>query len=142
MEFEEKFKKAVDSSFAVATSSGTAALHLAVTALGVKPGQTVLVPSLTFAATANAVLYAGGKIEFIDIMPDTFTMDIESVRQKILSDSHKYAGVIGVDFAGLSLNMKQLATICREYGIWLVEDAAHALGAVDNFGDRAAKFAV
>lgn len=65
--FEDKFSTLVNAKYAAAVSSGTAALHLAVTALGVRPGQTVLVPSLTFAATANVVLYAGGEVEFVDI---------------------------------------------------------------------------
>lgn len=128
--FEEAFAHHVDSPQAVGVSSGTAGLHLAVKALGVKPGQTVIVPSLTFAATANAALYEGAKVEFVDIDPKTLLLDDDEVEERLANSPEKYAGVIAVDFAGYPVDTQRLSEVCGEYGAWLVEDAAHALGAV------------
>jgi len=134
--FEDKFSTLVNAKYAAAVSSGTAALHLAVTALGVKPGQTVLVPSLTFAATANVVLYAGGEVEFVDIDPDTLLIDLKLIEQRLKTNPDKYAGVIAVDFAGLPVDIPQLSETCKKYGVWLIEDASHSLGASFAYGEE------
>jgi dTDP-4-amino-4,6-dideoxygalactose transaminase len=128
--FEDEFKRFTGSEHAVGLSSGTAGLHLAVGALGVRPEQRVLVPSLTFAATANAVLYNGGGVELVDIDPDTLLLDVNQVASRISADPNKYAGVIAVDFAGYPIDTKELSDLCKENDMWLIEDAAHALGAV------------
>ena len=131
-QFEERFANYTGSSNALGVSSGTSGLHLAVESL-TKPedrGKTVLLPSLTFAATANSVLYAGLRLEFVDIDSDTLLIDVADLEAKLAANSSKYVGLMVVDFAGMPINIKQVAKICKKYGIWLIEDAAHALGAV------------
>ena len=135
-EFEDNFKRYVGSEYAIAVSSGTAALHLAIAALGVPSGKTVLTPSLTFAATANAAIYCGAKIEFVDIDPETLLLDLDSVESKLTADPDKYAGVIAVDFAGLPVDIVRLSAICKQNNVWLVEDAAHAVGAILSDGAK------
>ncbi len=132
-DFEADFGTTIEAPYAVGVSSGTAALHMAVHALGITPEQTVLIPSLTFAATANAVLYSGGSVEFVDVDPDTLLIDSQVVADKIQTNPDKYAGVIAVDFAGYPVDARELAITCRQEGKWLIEDAAHALGAIANY---------
>ena len=98
--FEDAFSKYIGSRFAVAVSNGTAALHLSVLALNLKPGDKVITTPNTFIASANCVKYCGGEIVFSDINPDTYLLDIEKVR-KLLEESPKgtYKGIIPVDFA-------------------------------------------
>ena len=130
--FEENFKEYVDADYALAVSSGTAALHLAVAAMEVPSCKTVLVPSLTFAATANSVLYCGAKVEFVDIDPDTLLIDLDIVKEKIELNPDKYAGVMVVDYAGYPVDTKAIRSICNKYNLWIIEDAAHAPGAILN----------
>ncbi len=134
--FEDQFCQFVGAENAVGVSSGTAALHLAVAALGVEPGTTVIVPSLTFAASANAALHNGAQLEFVDIDPDTLVLDIDSVEEKLRHNPDKYSGVIAVDFAGYPFDSKRLFEICKEHEKWLLDDAAHALGAVGRYTDE------
>ena len=128
-EFEEKFAKYVGAKYAVAVNNATSALHLATTAIGVKPGDKVIVTPMTFAASANCVRYCGGEVKFCDINPQTYLMDINKLRQ-ILETSPKgtYKGVILVDFAGYPHNLEEFRTLCDKYGLWLIEDACHAPG--------------
>lgn len=135
-DFETDFGRITEAPYTVGVSSGTAALHLAVHALGVRPEQTVIVPTLTFAATANAVLYSGGSVEFVDVDPETLLIDSAFVANKLGANPEKYAGVIAVDFAGYPVNTHELADVCHEHGTWLIEDAAHALGAVANYDNE------
>lgn len=125
-EFERALAARLDVAFAVAVSSGTAALHAAVFAAGVGPGDEVIVPPLTFAATANAVLYQGGVPVFADVRPDTFNVDPEAVAACI---GPRTRAVMGVDFAGHPCDVKALAALCRPRGLAVIQDAAHALGA-------------
>lgn len=138
-EFEEKFAEYVGAKYAVAVNNATSALHLATTALGVKPGDNVIVTPMTFAASANCVRYCGGNVTFCDIDPDTYLMDINKLR-KLLSESPAgtYSGVIIVDFAGYPHNLEEFRALCDEYGLWLIEDACHAPGAwfTDSKGIR------
>lgn len=138
-EFEEKFAKYVGARYAVAVNNATSALHLATTALGVKPGDKVIVTPMTFAASANCVRYCGGEVKFCDIDPDTFLMDIRKLKE-ILESSPKgtYKGVIVVDFAGYPHNLEEFRNVCDEYGMWLIEDACHAPGAwfTDSKGEK------
>lgn len=128
-EFEEKFAAYVGSKYAVAVSSGTAALHLCALALGVKPGQKVITTPITFAASANCVRYCGGEVDFVDIHPDTLTMDPDLLSKKLASHPKgTYAGVIPVDFAGRPAKLEIIRAICDEYGLWMIEDACHAPG--------------
>lgn len=138
-EFEKKFADYVGAPYAVAVNNATSGLHLAAKALGVKPGQRVIVTPMTFAASANCIKYCGGDVTFCDIDPDTYLMDVEKLR-KMLSDSPRghYAGVVVVDFAGYPHNMEQLRSLADEFGLWIIEDACHAPGAwfVDSKGER------
>jgi dTDP-4-amino-4,6-dideoxygalactose transaminase len=137
--FERELAAAVGVPYAVALSSGTAALHLALHALGVGRGDEVLCPTLTFAATANAVTYVGAMPVFIDASPETWTMDADLLEEELASRAkfgRMPAAVIAVDLYGQCCDYDRLTALCERYGVPLVEDAAEALGA--SFGNRAA----
>lgn len=128
--FEEAFAAHVGAPYAVAVSSGTAALHLSALALGVAAGTRVITTANTFVADANCVLYCGGEIDFADIHPDTYCLDIEAVRRKLeAAPKGHYHGLIVVDFAGLAADLGAWRALADEHGLWLIEDACHALGA-------------
>ncbi|WP_089155637.1 DegT/DnrJ/EryC1/StrS family aminotransferase [Micromonospora sp. NBS 11-29] len=137
--FEREVARHVGVSHAVALSSGTAGLHLALLALGVGPGQLVVVPSLTFVATANAVVYTGAEPVFVDCDPATGNLDPVLLRQ-LLADLHREgrtaAAVVPVDLFGSCADYGRILPVCGEYGVPVVEDAAEALGA--NRSGRAA----
>jgi len=111
---------------AVAVSSGTAGLHAAMFALGIKPADEVIVPSMTFAATANCVLYQGGTPVFADVDPGTLLVDPDKVESKITS---KTRAIIGVDYAGHPCDWDALRDIADRNHLALVADSCHALGA-------------
>lgn len=128
-EFEEKFAEYIGSKYAVAVSNGTAALHLSALALDVKPGDKVITTPITFAASANSVLFCGGEIDFADIDPDTFLIDLDKLEEKLeAAPKGSYKGIIPVDFAGLPVNTEKLRKIADKYGLWIIEDACHAPG--------------
>ncbi|WZL88717.1 UDP-4-amino-4,6-dideoxy-N-acetyl-beta-L-altrosamine transaminase [Salinimicrobium sp. 3283s] len=128
-EFEEAFASYVGSEYAVAVSSGTAALHLCTMALNVKPGDKVITTPITFAASANCVRYCGGEVVFADIDPETYLMDINKVKQ-LLESSPKgtYKGIIPVDFAGRAVNLEEFRQLAEKFDLWIIEDACHAPG--------------
>lgn len=128
-EFESALNSFLGARYGVAVSNGTTALHLAAVALGVTPGQTVLVTPNTFVASANCIRYCGGDVEFADIDPRTLCLDLDLLEQKLKSNPKKYTGVVCVDFAGYPANFERLRRIADDYGVWLIEDACHALGA-------------
>ena len=97
LEFEKKLASYVKSKYAVAVSSGTAALHLACLATRIVPGDEVIVPTLSFVATANCVLYCGAKPVLVDVYEDTLTINVEATEKKI---TKKTKAIIAVDFAG------------------------------------------
>jgi UDP-4-amino-4,6-dideoxy-N-acetyl-beta-L-altrosamine transaminase len=138
-EFEEAFAKYVDTKYAVAVSNGTAALHLCALALDINPGDKVITTPITFAATANCVRYAGGKVVFVDIDPETYLLDIREV-EKLLKAAPKgtYKGIIPVDFAGRAVDLEAYRKLADEYGCWIIEDACHAPGGyfVDSQGQQ------
>ena len=111
--------------YAVVVANGTAALHLAALAAGFGEGDEVIVSSITFAASANCVLYCGAKPMFADIRPDTYNIDPESVRRLI---TPRTRGIVAVDFTGQAGEHDALREICREHGLVMIEDAAHAIG--------------
>lgn len=111
--------------YAVAVSNGTAALHCACIAAGIGPGDEVITTPITFAASANCVLYCGGTPVFADINPNTYNIDPESIRSRI---TEKTKAVIAVDFTGQAVENKAIREICDEYGLIFIEDAAHAIG--------------
>jgi UDP-4-amino-4,6-dideoxy-N-acetyl-beta-L-altrosamine transaminase len=129
-EFEKAFAQVVGASQAIAVTNGTAALHLSVLALGLNPGQKVLAPAISFVASSNCVLYAGGEVEFVDIDPVTYCLDLDLLENKLASNPFgTYAGVVSVDFAGLPVDLERLRQIANKYGLWILEDACHAPGA-------------
>lgn len=138
-EFEKEFAKYIGVKYAVAISNGTAALHLCAMALDVEKGTKVITTPITFAASANCIRYCGGDVEFCDIDPNTFLIDIESIR-KLLKKHPKgtYKGIIPVDFAGHAVNLEELRELADEYGLWIIEDACHAPGGyfIDSKGNK------
>jgi UDP-4-amino-4,6-dideoxy-N-acetyl-beta-L-altrosamine transaminase len=128
-EFEDSFAEYVGSEFAVAVSNGTAALHLSALALNVQPGDKVITTPITFAASANCVRYCGGEVVFADIDPETYLLDINSVRS-LLESSPKgtYKGIIPVDFTGRAVDLESFRKLATEYNLWIIEDACHAPG--------------
>lgn len=139
LEFENRFATYVGAKYAVAVSNGTAALHLCAMALNVKPGERVITTPITFVASANCVRYCGGEVVFADIEPETYLLDIHSVK-KLLESSPKgtYKGIIPVDFAGRAVNLEEFRKLADEYNLWIIEDACHAPGGffVDSFGKK------
>lgn len=136
--FESAFAKYVGSTYAVAVSNGTAALHLCAIALDVKPGQKVITSPITFAASANCIAYCGGTVEFADIDPDTLLIDLGAVHSLLKqAPAGTFAGVVAIDFAGHAVNLEALKKIAKEYDLWIIEDACHAPGGyfTDNSGD-------
>ncbi len=125
--FEDLFASFCGTKHAVATSNGTTALHLAVLALGIGEGDEVIVPSLTFIATANAVRYAGATPVFVDCDPETWTMDIEGVRA---AATPKTKAIIPVHLYGHPCDMDPLLAFAKERRIAVIEDAAEAHGAL------------
>jgi dTDP-4-amino-4,6-dideoxygalactose transaminase len=130
--FEREFASVVGVPHAVALSSGTAALHLSLVALGIGPGDEVLVSTLTFAATANAVTYVGARPVFLDASSATWTLDPDLVEQELedrAKDGRLPSALIAVDLYGQCCDYARIAAACERHGVPLVEDAAEALGA-------------
>jgi perosamine synthetase len=128
-EFERGFAACVGAREAVAVSSGTAALHAAVYAAGIGPDDEVIVPAMTFAATANAVVFQGGRPVFADVEPDTLLLDPRQVAAKITS---RTKAIIAVDYAGQPCDYDTLRAIAVRHHLRLIADACHALGAEDK----------
>lgn len=124
--FESEIARIVSAKFAVALATGTAALHAACSAIGISPGDEVIVPSLTFAATANCILYCGGKPVLCDIDPTTLTIDVAQAERII---TKKTKAIIAVDFAGHPAHWNELRALAKKRKLILVADSAHALGA-------------
>lgn len=124
--FESQFAAYVGAGHGVAVSNGTAALHLAVLAAGIGPGDEVIVAAMTFAASANCVRYAGGTVVFADVRPDTLTIDTAHVASLI---TPRTKAIVAVDYAGLPCDLDELMAICDRHHLLLIEDACHAPGA-------------
>lgn len=134
--FESDFAKYVGVKFAVAVNSCTAALHLAMRALDIGPGDEVIVPDFTFAATANAPIFCGAKPVLTDIDEKTFNISPDQVLNKITS---KTKAIIPVHYGGQSCEMKELMEIAHDHHLHIVEDCAHSLGA-DYKGKKTGTF--
>jgi dTDP-4-amino-4,6-dideoxygalactose transaminase len=135
--FEAEVAEAAGTEFAVATSSGTAGLHLALLASGVQPGSDVLVPTLTFAATAFAVKYVGANPVFIDSEDRTYNVDPAVLEEALAGRTamgRRPAAVISVDLFGRTADYAQITRLCHQFGVPLIEDAAEALGAQSEAG--------
>ncbi|MBX2803295.1 MAG: aminotransferase class I/II-fold pyridoxal phosphate-dependent enzyme [Myxococcales bacterium] len=144
--FERELAAAVGVEHAAALSSGTAGLHLGLLIAGVQPGDRVVTSSLTFAATANAITYAGAVPVFVDVDPRTWTLDPDAVAEAmdaVDTQGHRVGALISVDLYGQLCDYAALQAVCRARDVPLVEDAAEALGshssegAAGSFGDMA-----
>ncbi|MCC6419138.1 MAG: DegT/DnrJ/EryC1/StrS aminotransferase family protein [Gemmataceae bacterium] len=145
--FEEEFARQVGTRHAVALNSCTAALHLAVEALGLRPGQGVLVPTMTFAATAEVVRYQGAVPILVDCEPGTANLDLEDAGRKLVlardgrlpgcPQGLEVAGIIPVHVGGLMLDVGVLQAFARSHDLWVIEDAAHAFPAAWRAGPDA-----
>jgi dTDP-4-amino-4,6-dideoxygalactose transaminase len=139
-QFEDEFAAAVGGKHAVAVNSGTAALHLAVAALDLKPHHAVLIPTHTFAATAEVVRYMGATPILVDCDPATLNLDLNDAERKIsdlrsgrlpgaISKDIEIVGVIPVHVGGHMLDMDEVAAFARRHNLWVIEDAAHSFPA-------------
>jgi dTDP-4-amino-4,6-dideoxygalactose transaminase len=138
--FEEEFARTVGAPHAVAVNSCTAALHLAVEALGLKAGEAVVVPTMTFAATAEVVRYLGAIPLLVDCDPVTLNLDFEDAQRKLdalaagrsagrVPAGTRIAGIVPVHVGGLMLDVGRLQALADRHGLWVVEDAAHSFPA-------------
>jgi UDP-4-amino-4,6-dideoxy-N-acetyl-beta-L-altrosamine transaminase len=127
-EFETAFAKRVGARHAVAVSSGTAGLHLASRALGLGAGMLVVVPTLTFLATANAPTYTGAKVVFADVDPNTGLLGPSELEEALECADGEVKAVYPVHLNGQSVDMEAIKKICDSRGIRIIEDACHALG--------------
>jgi len=139
--FEEKWSAFTGAEHSIAVTSCTTGLHLSVVALGLKPGDEVIVPAFTWISTANVVEHQGAKVVFVDIDLNTFNMDPSAFEAAI---TPRTKGVIPVHLFGLAADMDPICKIARDAGLWIVEDAACGFGArykgqhVGTFGDTGA----
>lgn len=139
-QFEAGFAAFIGAPHAASVCNGTVALHLALLALGIGPGDEVIVPSLTYIASVNAIHYVGAKPVFVDSLPDTWQVDATDVEKKI---TPRTRAVMAVHLYGGACDMHRLRTICQQHGLKLIEDCAEAIGTrlqgrhVGTFGDIA-----
>ncbi|MBQ3473596.1 MAG: DegT/DnrJ/EryC1/StrS family aminotransferase [Methanobrevibacter sp.] len=140
IEFEEDFAKFVGAKYGIATNSGTSALHVALLAAGIGEGDEVITSPFTFAATGNSILYTGARPVFVDIDPETFTIDPSKIEEAI---TDKTKAIMPVQLYGQSADMDAIMKIAKENDLIVIEDAAQAHGAeykgekVGNLGDMA-----
>jgi len=136
-EFEKNFAKFTGAKFAIGVSNATSALHLSLKALGIGRGDEVIVPDMTFVATANAVVHSNATPVFADVEMDTMNISVDSIKDKITS---KTRAVLPVHFAGRACNIDEITKLAKKNAIPLIEDCAHAIGTryhekhVGNFG--------
>ena len=123
-ELERMLEEFTGAKHAVAVANGTAALHCACIAAGIRSGDEVITTPLTFAASANCVLYCGARPVFADIDPKTYNIDPDSIRNHI---TERTKAVIAVDFTGQAVEIEKIKAICKEYNLVFIEDAAHAI---------------
>ncbi len=128
-ELENKLCEITGAKYAVAVSNGTAALHIAAMAAGVGPGDEVIVSPITFAASANCVLYCGATPVFADINPLTYNIDPACIEKKI---TEKTKAIVAVDFTGQAVELDAIREICKKHNLILIEDAAHSIGTKYN----------
>lgn len=137
--FEQEFAAYIGVEYAVAVANGTAALHLAALALDVNEKSTVLCTPITFAASANCIQYAGGKVHFADIDPKNYLLDLVAL-EKTLKQAPigTFQGVVAVDFAGHAVDLEKLRQLADQFGMWIIEDACHAPGGyfTDSKGEK------
>jgi perosamine synthetase len=156
-DFADKFSEHIGSLYAIPVVNGTAALHVSLIALGLKPDEEVLIPAITFVATANAISYCNAHPVFMDVEADTLTIDTQKVERFLTREcfwknnsiinkntGHKVSGFIPVHIYGHPVDMDPIMEMARRYNLFVVEDATEALGSgykgkkVGTFGDTAA----
>jgi dTDP-4-amino-4,6-dideoxygalactose transaminase len=137
-EFEAAFAAYCGVPHAIGVGSGTDALFLAMRALNVGPGDEVIVPAMTFVATAEPVIYCGARPVFVDVRPDDLLIDAAAVEAAI---TPRTRGILPVHLYGMPADMDSLCAIARRYGLWLIEDAAQAHGAMVH-GRRVGAFGI
>ncbi len=125
-QFEEKFREFIDTKKAISTQSGTASIHLSLYELGIGPGDEVIVPALSFVATANPILYVGAKPIFVDVDFDTWNIDPKKVEEAI---TERTKAIIPVHLYGIPSDMDSIMSIAKKYNLFVVEDATESLGA-------------
>jgi len=136
--FEEELRRYFNAPHALALSSATAGLHLALAALDMKPGDEVITTPMTFAATLNTIVLTGGKPVLVDVEPDTYNMDVTRLAKVI---TKRTRAIVPVHFAGLPVDLDPLYALANQHGLRVIEDAAHAIGTeykgkrVGSFGD-------
>ena len=136
--FEHAFKDYLDGSYSTSVSNGTVALHLALYTLGIGAGDEVIVPTLTYIASVNAISYVGASPVFIDSEPDTWNIDALKIEEKI---TNKTKAIMAVHLYGAVCNMTLLRKICERHNLYLIEDVAEAFGSkyenafAGTFGD-------
>jgi dTDP-4-amino-4,6-dideoxygalactose transaminase len=139
-EFEEKVQKYISCKKAVGLTSCTGGLHMALAALGIGPGDEVIVPTYTFAASAHVVAWLGAKPVLVDVEKDTFNIDVDAI-EKVITPNTK--AIMPVHFAGHACDMDKILEIAKKHNLFVLEDAAHAIGTdykgrkIGSFGDAA-----
>jgi dTDP-4-amino-4,6-dideoxygalactose transaminase len=123
--FEEKFCELTGASHALSVSSGTAGMHLLMVALGIKPGDEIITPSMTFASTLNMIILSGAKPVFVDIHYDTLNINADLIEEKINKNTK---GIIPVHFAGVPVDIDKILAVAKKHHLFVIEDAAHGLG--------------
>ncbi|UDF03774.1 UDP-4-amino-4,6-dideoxy-N-acetyl-beta-L-altrosamine transaminase [Asticcacaulis sp. AND118] len=138
--FERELAATVGAKEAVVVSNGTAALHLCVMTQNLKPNDVIIVPSITFAASANCVAYCGAQVVFADVDPLTglITDETFDAALALIGPQQRFAGVIPVHYAGRPVDLSHISAVCRERGAFLIEDACHALGTMGPQGSAGA----
>ena len=129
-QFEEEFAKFIGVKHCVALANGTVSLHLALITLGIGPGDEVIVPSLTFVATANAVMYCGATPVFVDSSSETWCLDPACIKKAV---TPKTKAIIPVHIYGIPANMSEIMKIAKEHKLYVIEDCAEAHGAKFNY---------
>ncbi len=130
--FEDEVARRVGVDHAVALASGTAALHLAMIGVGVRPGDVVVVATMTFVASANAVTYTGATPYFVDVLEEDGNLDphlLDEALRTLRAERHRVGAVMAVDLLGKACDLTSIAAVCAEHDVPLIEDAAESLGA-------------
>lgn len=127
--FEKKFAKAVYAPYAIAVNSCTAALHLAVESLNLKQGESIIVPTMTFAATAEVVRYMNAEPLLVDVKEDTLHLDLDDAENKLKQSKNNVVGIIPVHIGGNMVDMEEIKKFAKKHNLWIVEDSAHSFPA-------------
>lgn len=139
IEFEKEFASYLGVKHAVAVNNATSGLHLAVLAMGLKPGDRVITTPITFAASANCIRYVKAEVWFADIDPNTYLLSLESTKKLVESKPRGFfKGIIPVDFSGLPVDLELFRELAKEHDLWIIEDACHAPGGhfIDSNGHK------